>query len=964
MRSAAVLLAALLGTFPAAAQTSPARVDVAGARSPAFAADGRLVVSIAGDLWVLQPDGDAGWDAALQLTTGHGWDRDPAWTTDGAAIIFASDRAGTIDLWRVDVPHAPVNGASSTPRPQPVRLTTSAEQDLEPSVAPGGDIVFARGRAGDMDLWILRPDGSERRLTTEPGGEREPAWSPDGSAVAYVAVRAGRRELRVRQNDAEETLIADRQVLAPAWSPDGTRLAFGSAGPDGGVWVVGADGAWPQPAGTVTGVPAWSPDGTRLLIADADGGDGGYNGDPDRLGERRAGDVFRAAGRLRSVAVPVAPGAGAVLALRAVAARPDRNAAAYDRVWTRVARLYYGLEDAGGPDAAARAGESAELRAWREVGLRHRAAALTAPDDTALEDVIWTALRERPSRAAARGGAGVSSAHPLATAAGVEILEAGGNVVDAAVAVSFALGVVEPDASGVGGYGEMVIHVEGMEEPTSIEFMTRVPEAATLDNPAVAAIPRSGPGVANVPGTVAGMELAWRRYGSGRVSWARLVEPAIRLAEEGFVLDDGFATTLRRERERFAEHESSRALFFRDGEPLGAGDTLRNPDLAWTLRQIAEGGADAFYRGAVAERMVADLAAGGNLMSAADLGRYLAAERRPVRSTYRGNEVWAGPPPVTGGAVLLGKLNLLERVPVGGLMTEDAATLHAMLEAWKFQPSTGGRVADPDLWPVDVTPFESKDTAAARWRCFDPSRASVPGALTRDDCGRDTTTEAAPDVANDAASSALAEECLAYDRECRGTGTTAYVVADSAGNIVSVTQTLGTWGGNFYVTPGLGFLYNDKLRSYGSNPAGYNARIPYARNTTVISPTIVFRGSGADRRPWFGVGAAGNAWITAAVYQALVGMVDHGMGPQEALEQPRFLAGRGIQIEDGFAPAVLRELEAMGHSFERISLMGELRMGYGAAVMVRGDGTVEAAGDPRRGGTGGATGCCTDSGGR
>src|SRR5690606_29671303 len=167
--------------------------------------------------------------------------------------------------------------------------------------------------------------------------------------------------------------------------------------------------------------------------------------------------------------------------------------------------------------------------------------------------------------------------------------------------------------------GEMVFHLVGMEEPTSIEFMTRVPEAATLDNPAVDAIPRSGPGVANVPGTVAGMELAWRRYGSGRLPWARLLEPAIRLAERGFPLDDGFATTLRREGERFAEHESSRALFFRDGEPLGVGDTLRNPDLAWTLRQIADGGGDAFYRGAVAERMVSDLAAGGNLMTLTDM---------------------------------------------------------------------------------------------------------------------------------------------------------------------------------------------------------------------------------------------------------------------------------------------------------------------------------------------------------
>ena len=169
---------------------------------------------------------------------------------------------------------------------------------------------------------------------------------------------------------------------------------------------------------------------------------------------------------------------------------------------------------------------------------------------------------------------------------------------------------------------------------------------------------------------------------------------------------------------------------------------------------------------------------------------------------------------------------------------------------------------------------------------------------------------------------------------------------------MSVTQTLGTWGGNFYVTPGLGFLYNDKLRSYGRS--GYGVRLPYARHTTVISPTIVYRGTGESRRPWFGVGAAGNAWITAAVYQMVVGIVDHGLGAQQALELPRFLVGsRVIQIENGFSPAMLRELERIGHNFEPISLMGELRMGYGAAVVIR-DGRVEAGGDPRRSGTGAA----------
>ena len=182
--------------------------------------------------------------------------------------------------------------------------------------------------------------------------------------------------------------------------------------------------------------------------------------------------------------------------------------------------------------------------------------------------------------------------------------------------------------------------------------------------------------------------------------------------------------------------------------------------------------------------------------------------------------------------------------------------------------------------------------------------------------------------------------------------------------MVSVTQTLGTWGGNFYVTPGLGFLYNDKLGSYSTNPNAYNARIPFARNVTSITPTIVFKGEGEKKTPLLAVGAAGNAWITAAVYQIVSGVIDQGFGPQAAIEQARFLVGVrrnrqnpnliesvNIQVEDGFAPGVLENLSKMGHNFQKISRRGELRMGYSAAVMLR-DKRVIVGADPRRSGEG------------
>src|SRR4029453_13673344 len=281
----------------------------------------------------------------------------------------------------------------------------------------------------------------------------------------------------------------------------------------------------------------------------------------------------------------------------AARSRADRNAETFDRVWSRSAELYFSA-----PEAASR------RQRWTMLRDRYRPRAPPASRDAALDDVIYAMLRERPPlREAATGRVAVSSAHPVATAAGLEILRKGGNVVDAAVAVSFALGVVEPDASGPGGYGEMVINVKGTERPALIEFMSRVPEEATLSNAALLTdgrYPPDGPVLANVPGTVAGMHSAWRQFGSKKVTWADLIAPAVRAAKDGYIVSEGLATTLTIEREHFAKYESSRALFFRNGAPLHAGDTLKNPDLAWTLGQIAKGGADGFYRGEVARRMV------------------------------------------------------------------------------------------------------------------------------------------------------------------------------------------------------------------------------------------------------------------------------------------------------------------------------------------------------------------------
>jgi gamma-glutamyltranspeptidase len=727
--------------------------------------------------------------------------------------------------------------------------------------------------------------------------------------------------------------------------------------------------------------PSWSPNGNTLALVELPPPPPDYNGDPDRLGDRAAGAVQKGSGALWYVAAPASPDSGNSASLAIAVDRRDRNAASFDAAWQRTATLYYAT-----PDAAPRRKQWETLR----DAFRPRAIAATSDDDLA-KIVHEMLLRRPPLRAAATGHAAVSSANPVATEAGLEILRKGGNVVDAAVAVSFALGVVEPDASGIGGYGEMLIRLDSMPHPVVMEFMTRLPQDVLTNEHAVLVngrYPDDGPVLANVPGTIAGMHSAWKKYGSHKVSWADLVAPAIRAATNGYVVSDGLATTLATEREHFLKYEGSRKLFFPNGRPLQAGDTLRNPDLAWSLQQIADSGADAVYRGAVGRRMVADLRGHGNAMRASDLSRYYAAERDPVAGSYRGYTVYSSAPPVSGGATLVAQLNMLEQLPRIPSYTEDAAAVHAMVEAWKLVPSARNRIADPGLWPVNIGAFTSKDSARARWQCFDARRALTSAELSGDapKCARTRTAGAA--VSDGAASAAprdtaesgdvvdagdtrrasnSAEACGGLDAEegesdCHRTGTTAFSVADAAGNVVAVTQTLGTWGGNFYVTPGLGFLYNDKVTSYGSDTASFGSRTPNARNGSTLAPTIVFQGTGAKLRPVLAVGAAGNSWITSAVYSIIEGVLDQKLDVQHAIELPRFLLSRErtgnrsdfvIELEDGFAPSVERTLDQLGHRLRFISLPGELRMGYAAAITFS-DRTVTAGADPRRAGAAGA----------
>ncbi|MBL0937909.1 MAG: gamma-glutamyltransferase [Gemmatimonadaceae bacterium] len=923
---------------------APLHAQSTDARQPTTNTSGVLVFARNGYLFAQQ-----GTAEPSMISGGSAYHRDPAFAAN--RLYFAHDSAGQYDIFVRDVNDQVVPQGSAR------RLTTSSSHDVAPAPLSDGSFYFQRGLGGESRIWFHGADGAERRLSTAERTERRPRVSRDGTRIAFLVIGETTRSVVVHTlATRRDTVVYSEPTLEDlSWSPD-NRLAVSIRT---GTYVIPVRGAsYTNLVSRAHGELDWSANGEWLTIAEVRDVTVSYNGDPDRGVDRssheRGTTANAAPSAMVRVAAPRAPDAGLVTVAQSAAVdRATSNAAAFDRVWQRSRQLYF-----SGSDAADR------LATWEAVRTRMRPQALAATSDSALNTVLHATLKARPPlRREASGQAAVSSAHPVATEAGLEMFRRGGNVVDAAVATSFALGVVEPDASGIGGYGEMVIALKG-KAPTMIEFMSRVPEAGGLNNTSLLVngrYPVDGPVLVNVPGTVAGMYLAWQRHGSGKLLWAALLAPAIRAAREGYAVSDGLATTLATEREHFAKYASSRALFFKGDAPLVAGDTVRNPDLAWTLEQIAAKGADGFYKGEVASKYAGDLSRNGNAMKESDLARYFANEREPVCGRYRMYRVCSSAPPVSGGADLVARLNLLEHFPAPRSYVDHAPTLHAALTAWFLTPSSRNRIADPALWPVDVASIVNRDTARVRWQCYRPDSALTPASVRGDTlaCLRGRLNSAESASRDDGIESPCGDDHAAEMTFCHSSGTTAYTVADADGNAVAVTQTLGTWGGNFYVSPGLGFLSNDKLTSYGTDPTQYGSRLPFARHGSTLAPTIAFAGD----RPVFAVGAAGNAWITSAVYQTLLGALDYGLGPQAALELPRFLPGGGfgggpqtgynLQLEDGFAPDVVARLRALGYGLTFVSAHGELREGYGAAVRIDGA-RVTAGADPRRAGTAGA----------
>lgn len=913
-----------------------------GIQDPVWAPGGTtLAISFFDRIWITGADGRGGRPLRPQSAA---VERDPAWSPDGRLVAFAADLGEGFDLFVIGE-----NGRSLR------QLTDAAGDDRWPSWTRDGRIVFSRrqtvfdpwrlfvvgptsGAAGEAAAALLFPDASSE-------SEREPRVSPDGTRVAYVSDRDstdGDVDLWVAELPEADSSRTRRTRLTrvrgeerlPSWAPDGTRLAyFARREGTGSVWVSDVPGsseedstpaAGPMLVSRRGGASAWSPDGARIAIAELPPAEPSYNGNPLRSDDAPPPAFAPQAFRLWTIDAPLPVDSGAK-PLAPPAATPALLTATFDRVWQTLQRLYYS--------------EGQSAAEWTRLKDRYRPQAAAARDAGALERIVDRMIAEQPliKPVVSSTRAVVVSGHPLASQAGLMALEKGGNVVDAAIAVSFALGVVEPEASGIGGDGMALVYLKGMAEPVAIDYKDQVPIHATSDNPTLRASQGHGPAAANIPGVVAGLDELYRRYGSGKVAWADLMAPAIEHAENGFVLDASLPTSIAEGRRFFERYEASSRIYLPGGRVPKPGDRFVNRDYASTLRAIATGGAQAFYRGEIARRIAADMERNGGLITLDDLAQYRAIERRPLAGRYRDHAVYSSPPPVSTGLGLIETLQILENLPATrfarseqALYSRDADYFHYAIEAWKVRDPSG-RIADPALFDVDLGAHLDPSHAATLFKKIDPSKASPYGS------GRQPQSTTPP--------------------ERIGRGTTAFAVADSEGNMIAVTQTLSTWGGTFYVSDGLGFLYNNHLRFGGGGGPG--RFLPLARSSSTSVPTLLFRrsaGADAPGTPFLAVAAAGNAWIPASVYNIILNVVDGGMTAQRAIEAPRFLVGRDpiessvarMQIEDRFPREILEELTKRGHRFTKIGRKGEVRYGYAAAVVIDENGRVHGGAEPRR----------------
>jgi gamma-glutamyltranspeptidase/glutathione hydrolase len=491
----------------------------------------------------------------------------------------------------------------------------------------------------------------------------------------------------------------------------------------------------------------------------------------------------------------------------------------------------------------------------------------------------------------------VASNHPLASTAGVEILSRGGNAVDAAVATLFALTVVEPMMVTPFGAGFFVIRDGRSGQTVTIDNYCTVPAAArpdmfepvpdSLDYETIGKENDIGYRAIATPGNLKGWAHAAERY--GRLPLATLIEPAIRYAEQGFAASGYLVRIINDAKEGIARFPATAEVFLPGGRVPAVGQVIVRADYARTLQQIAAEGAETMYNGALARAIVDDMQASGGLISMEDLASYRIVERAPVRGTYRGHEIVSMAPPSSGGTHIVQLLNLLEEFPVGRgeLAFGTPGYVHLFAEALKIAFADRRRyMADPERVHVPVERLTSKEYAAQRRRAIDPARA------------------------RDHAAGEFAEVATFLGGE--GANTTHLTVMDDEGTIVAATQTAQSVFGAKVITPGTGMILNNCMLLMDPVPGRTNSIEPGKRILSSMSPTIVLKGG----QPFMALGTPGGKRIFAAVTQAILNVIDHGMTLQEAVEAPRaWTQGADLELEEVFPEleGLRAALGALGH---------------------------------------------------
>ncbi len=557
---------------------------------------------------------------------------------------------------------------------------------------------------------------------------------------------------------------------------------------------------------------------------------------------------------------------------------------------------------------------------------QHRWAFLAVAFLAALPGLVWPsalraqqALQERlveqstgiPEAQVATGShVMVASQDERATRIGLEVLEKGGNAVDAAVAVGFALAVTLPRAGNIGGGGFMVVHSADRKANVAIDYRETAPAATTPDvfldanQQADPARSRdSGLGV-GIPGTVAGLSLALRHFGSGKFTLAELVAPAVRLAREGIPVRDDLFDSLQRGQKRLARWPSTARIFLKpDGAAPAVGDKLVQSELADVLETIGREGPRAFYIGPVADKIVASVRAAGGLMTRLDLESYTPVIREPVSGTYRGYEVVSMPPPSSGGVHLIEMLNILEGYPSDLIGSRSPAALHLELEAMKLAYADRALyLGDSDSVDVPLDRLMSKDRAAGLREKIDEKRA-IPSRDIR------------PEIAVPSG----------------GGDTTHFSVVDGTGNVVANTYTLNFNFGLGLVADGTGILLNNELDDFAAKPgapnafgligSAANAPGPRKRPLSSMTPTIVFR----DGKPVLVTGAPGGSRIITTVLQVILNAIDGRMPIGDAVSAPRLHHQwwpDEVVVEPYFPPEKVLALVALGHRVRLGSLFG------------------------------------------